>query len=105
LAQHLRFSKEFRDSAYNRDGLLPTHERVQANAEMRISGKPSRHAQRKSDFLPVQAIPRDCGKPDVIDFRISAPRAAAGDGDLELARQVVKLGIAAQMSVQFRSQG
>src|SRR5712672_172923 len=53
----------------------------------------------------MQTLSRDCGKPDIIDLRIRAPRSAASNGNLELPRQIVKLGVAAKLPIQFRSQG
>src|SRR5882762_7295309 len=53
----------------------------------------------------MQTLSRDGGKPDIIDLRIRAPRAAASNGNLELPRQIVKLGLAAQLPIQLSSQG
>src|SRR6267378_3609778 len=53
----------------------------------------------------MQTLSRDGGEPDIIDLRIRAPRAAASNGNLELPRQIVKLGVAAQLPIQLRSQG
>src|SRR4029077_1491305 len=104
FAEHLRFTKELRDPAYNGDSLLPSHKGVQANAEVRIGGKTASHAQRESDLIPVRALSRDRGESDIIDLRIRAPRTAAGDRNLELARQIVELGIASYLPVDLQSQ-
>src|SRR5713226_7933473 len=45
LAEHFRFTKELRHTAYNGDNLLPPHEGVQANAEVGIGGEAASHAQ------------------------------------------------------------
>src|SRR5258708_23222550 len=103
LAEHLGFAKELRHTAHNGDSLLPTHESVQANAEVRIGGETTGHAHRESDFLSVQALSRDSSKSDVINLGIRAPRPATGDGNLKLARQIVELGIAAKLPVQLQS--
>src|SRR5260221_13339863 len=103
LAEHLGFAKQLRHTAYNRDSLLPPHESVQANAEVRIGGETTGHAQRESDFLSVQALSRDSSKSNIIDFGIGAPRPATSDGNLELARQIIELGIAAKLPIQLQS--
>src|SRR5258705_2051719 len=53
----------------------------------------------------MQTLSGDGRKPDIIDLRIRAPRATAGNGNLELQRQIVKLGIAPQLPIQLSSQG
>src|SRR6267154_3983080 len=53
----------------------------------------------------MQTLSRDGGEPDIIDLRIRAPRAAASNGNLELPRQIVKLGVAAQLPIQLSGQG
>src|SRR6266481_4107916 len=104
LAEHFRFTKQGRHAAYNGDSLLPPHECVQANAEMRISGETASHTQRESDLLAVQAFSLDSSESDIIDLRIRAPRTATSDRNLELTRQIVELGIAAKLSVHLQRQ-
>src|SRR5216683_665658 len=104
LAEHFRFTKELRHAAYHGDSLLPPHESVQANAKLRIGGKTASHAQRKSDLIEVQSLSRDSSKSDIIDLGIRAPRMATGDRNLELARQIVELGIAAKLAIQLQRQ-
>src|SRR5260221_473156 len=104
LAEHFRFTKQGRHAAYNGDSLLPPHECVQANAEMRISGETASHTQRESDLIAVQAFSLDSGKSYIIDLRIRAPRTATSDRNLELTRQIVELGIAAKLSVHLQRQ-
>src|SRR5260221_4053305 len=53
----------------------------------------------------MQTLSRDGGKPDIIDLRIRAPRPAASNGNLELPRQIVKLGVAAQLPIQLSGEG
>src|SRR6202035_1276227 len=77
---------------------------VEANAKMRIGGKPARHAQRESNLLAMQTPPRNGSEPDIIDFRIGAPGPATGDGNFELAGKIVELRVAAKLSVQLQSQ-
>src|SRR5262249_10827884 len=69
------------------------------NAVRRVRGKAAANAQRKSDLLPTVACARCCREADVVDFRIGAPVAAAGDGHFELTRQVVELGVATECLV------
>src|ERR1700756_3679263 len=89
LAQHLRFPEELRHTAYHWDSLLPAHECIQTNAKVRISGKSSRHTQRKSSLLAVQTLPRHGRQTNIIDLGIRTPRPATGNGHFELARQIV----------------
>jgi hypothetical protein len=42
------------------------------------------------------------GHADIVDLRIRAPDAASRDGDLELARQVVELGVPRQHAIRFQ---
>src|SRR6267154_3903452 len=72
---------------------------------MRIRRETTSDAQRETDLVAMQTLSRDCGKPDIIDLRIRAPRAAASNGNLELPGQIVKLGVAAQLPIQLSSQG
>ena len=48
---------------------------------------------------------RDRRETDVVDLGDAAPRGAAGDGDFEFARQVVELGVAAELAVDLQGQG
>ena len=41
------------------------------------------------------------GETDVIDFGIRAPVAASGDGNFKFAREIVKLGVAAEGAIDF----
>src|SRR5213075_2886618 len=73
--------------------------------EVRIGGKPTRDAQRKAGFFTVQAPALHRGKSYIINFRIRAPVAATGDGDLEFTRQIVKFIVPADVTVQRKGQG
>src|SRR5882757_9870298 len=103
LAQHFGLAEQFRHAAYNRDRLLPSDESVQANAKMRIGGETPSHTQRETDLVTMQTLSRDGCQTHIIDFGICAPGLAAGNGHLELARQIVKLGVTAQLSIQLGS--
>ncbi len=41
---------------------------------------------------------------DVVDFRVGAPYRAAGDGDFEFARQIIKIGLRANQLRRFQYQ-
>src|SRR5258708_6444431 len=103
LAQDFRLTKQLRHAAYHRDRLLPTDESVQANAEMWIGGETASHTQRETDLVTMQTLSCDGSQTHIIDFGIRAPGTAASNGHLELARQIVKLGVAAQLPIQLGS--
>src|SRR5262249_48310162 len=94
LAQHVAGAKDLRHAARGGDDLLRTDEGVQTDAKVRMRGKSAGHAQRESNFHVAAALPRDRSETNVVDFRIRAPVAAASDGHLELARQIVKRSLA-----------
>src|SRR6267154_2751549 len=104
LAKHFRFAKQLRHAAYDGDNLLPLDESVEPNAKMRIGRKPARDAQGKSDLLTIEPLSRNGGEAYIVDFWIRAPGPAAGDGNFELARQIIELRIAAQPAIQLQSQ-
>ena len=54
--------------------------------------------------MPVKR-PRESGESNVVDLRIRAPDAAAGDRDLELARQVVEVTVADEQPGGLLDQG
>ena len=85
-------------AANDGDRLVGKHEGIEANREMRLVGESAADAQREADLARCAA---HGGEADVVDLRIGAPRGAAGDGDLELARQVVELGIAGEQVRDF----
>src|SRR5216684_7007130 len=70
LAEHFRFPKELRHTAYHGDNLLPLHESIETNAEVRIRGKATSHAQRKANFLTGDALARNRSEADIIDSGI-----------------------------------
>ncbi len=76
------------------------NEGVKANGEMRLGGEPASDAQRVADF----ALVFHRREADVVDLRIGAPGGAAGDGDLEFARQVVELRVCLQQMRNFGCQ-
>ena len=79
FAQSLLIAKEFGDLAYDGDGLVLLHERIQAHGQVRIGGKTAAYAQRKSHLALAACRAHSRGQANVIDFRIGAPYRAAGD--------------------------
>src|SRR5579859_1741238 len=72
---------------------------------MRFGGKAATDAKGKA-VLDIATANAPCsGKGNVIDFRVAAPGAAAGDGHLEFARQIVKLAIAAEGAIHGQGKG
>src|SRR5580658_3204745 len=94
LAQDLGFSENFRDTACNGHDLIPLDEGIQASRKVRIGGQSATHAHRKARFGAIQTVSGNGGEPDVVDFGIGTPGAAASDGYFELAGQIVELGVA-----------
>src|SRR5580700_4677371 len=89
-------AKQFSDALDNGFDLIPANECVETGRKMRFGRESSAYSQRKTGFrFPIQRA-RDGSQPDVIDLRVSAPDAAARNGNFELARQVVKLGITSE---------
>ena len=96
FAQNIGVAEQFRNPFDHGQNLIPAHEGVQARAEIRFGRESSGNAQREADFRLSADRARNRGQANVIDFRVGAPYGASGDRDLELARQVVELGIAGQ---------
>ena len=101
FAQLLGVTKQLCDSPDNRKNLIPADEGVQSRSQIRLGGEPAAHAQPEANLrLPAQDT-LDRSQADIVDLRIRAPDAAARDGNLELAREVVELGIAREHSIRF----
>src|SRR5260221_9871882 len=71
---------------------------------MRLGGKSSPNAYRESDFSLPRLLAHHRREGQIIDLRIRAPILAAADADLELARQVVEIGIVDQQLRHFVDQ-
>jgi hypothetical protein len=84
------------------DYLVRLNERVKRYREVRIGGKTASDAHCKTYFGLSGATSSRGGETDVIDFGIRAPVAASGDGDFKFAREIVKLGIAAEFAVDLQ---
>src|SRR5262249_34300215 len=104
LTKHLPGAEDFSDASRDSDNLIRQNESVQPNTEMRIRRKPSADAQREPDFTQAIAKTLRRSEADIVDFRIGTPVAASGDGNFELAREVVELRIAAQRFVDRKGQ-
>ena len=48
---------------------------------------------------------KDRGEGDVVDFWVRAPLGAASERDLEFAREIVEVGIAAQFPIERKDDG
>jgi hypothetical protein len=101
FAQALLVAEDFGDGANDADGLIGQDEGVEANGEMGLVGEAAADAQRVADF----AVVLHGGEANVVDLRIAAPGRAAGDGDFELARQVVELGLPVSSCAISRASG
>ena len=97
LAQPLLLAEDFGHGANNANSLIGPHEDVEPNREMRLVRQAAADAQRIAQ-LAVALCRRET---NVVDLGISAPGGAAGCGDLELARQIVELGIRRQQVRDF----
>src|SRR5439155_13188283 len=94
LSEAVRLAEDLGYALDHGHHLVPAHEGVQAHRKMRFRREPAAHAQGESNLgMPVKR-PRESGQSNVVDLRIRAPDAAAGDRDLELARQVVEVTVA-----------
>jgi hypothetical protein len=74
-------------------GLVLRDEGGDAHADVRLGGEAAADAQGVADLFEAIDLAADGGEGDVVDLGVRAPQRAAGDGDFELARQVVELGI------------
>src|SRR5580700_1193044 len=79
LAQHFATAENLRHAAHHSYHLLRANERVEANAKMRLGGKSTGYAQRKTDFVDAVALAAHGRETNVINFRVRAPVPAAGD--------------------------
>ena len=84
---------------------MPLDEGVELDSEMRLGRQAAGDAEGESDFFSTVAGAARSRKSDVIDFGVGAPIGAAGDGDFEFAREIVELGIAAQLLINGKRQG
>jgi hypothetical protein len=73
-----------------------------ADGEVRLGGEAAADAEGVADLLLFFAVVLNralsgCER-NVVDLRVGAPLGAAGDGDLELAREVVELGVGGELA-------
>src|ERR1700723_1355490 len=98
IAQNIGTAENFRDTSNYGKHLSPFDKCVQAHSQMRLGRKPATNADREAGLRAGAAFADDRGKADVVNLRVGAPRAAAGDGNLELARQIIKIGISGKQT-------
>jgi hypothetical protein len=99
FAQLIGVAKQLGDSPDHRQNLVPAHESIQRRAQVGFGGKSAAHAQCKANLRLSMNHTLGRGEADIVDLRIRAPDAASGDGDLELARQIVELGVPRQHAI------
>src|ERR1700682_5580572 len=104
LAQDVGFAEELGNSPNDRHDLVPLHEGIQANSEMRIGGKTARYPNGEAGFRRVEALSCDSGKADIINLWVGAPGTAPGNRDFELAGKIVELALATKLAIDFQSQ-
>ena len=86
-------------------GLILTDEGGDAGRKERLGGESAADAQGVADlFLAVDDV-LDRGQGDVVDLRVVAPERAAGDGDLEFAREVIESSVRAESSTTRVAKG
>jgi hypothetical protein len=101
LAQPLLLAEDLDNAAHHGTAWSSLNKCVEFDRQMRVGGKAAAHAHGIADFF---AAP-DGGQGDVVDLRIGAPDRAAGDGDLELARQIVELELPLTSRATARARG
>src|SRR5580704_3550527 len=104
FAEYVSFAEDFGDAAGDRDDLLPWHKSSEAHGQVRICGEAAAYAYRESGFEAADAPAGDGSEANVIDLGIIAPGAAAGDGHLELAGEIVEFGVAAQRAIDIQGE-
>src|SRR5579871_4043696 len=93
FAEYVGITEDLCYSLDDGHNLIPPNESIQASAEIRLSRKSSGNTKRKSDFGRAVHFSSDCCQANVVDLRIRAPGVASCDRDLELARQIVEIGV------------
>src|SRR6266550_1283062 len=93
FAQDVGVAEEFGHALDHRHNLIPADERVQARAEIGLCRKSTGNSQGETNLGLAANRAGYRGQSNVVDFRIRAPHGASGDGDLELAREIVEVGI------------
>src|SRR5580693_883150 len=101
LAQLVRVTEQLGNSPDHRQNLVPAHERIQRRTQVGLGRKPPAHAQGETNLRLSFNDTLSRSEANIVNLRIGAPDAASRDGNLELARQVVELGIPCQHLVGF----
>src|SRR5579872_969656 len=104
FAQNVGIAEQFGNPFDDWNNLIPSDKRIQSRAKIWLGRETAGNAQRESNLGFAVHNARDGGEADVVDLGIRAPDTASGDGDFELARQVVELGIARQQPRGFQHQ-
>jgi len=97
FGQHVHVGCPDADSAVS-DGRL-RRDLMERLGQVRIGRQPAADAHGEAD-LAAGRVARG-RHADVVDFRIDTPRAAAGDRDLVLARQIVEIRVAVEQPCDF----
>jgi hypothetical protein len=77
LAQYIGVAEQFSDAFNDRQNLIPSNESIETCTEIRLGREPSRNSQRESNLGPSSNVASDSGQPNVVNFRIRAPRVAS----------------------------
>src|SRR5437763_10404485 len=94
LAEGVRVAEDLGDRAQHRKRLMPGDERVEGQRQVRVGREATPDAHGEPDLARARVtLSREA---DVVDLGVRAPRAAAGDRHLVLARQVVEGRVAVE---------
>ena len=94
LTKLFAVAEKFGDAFNNRDYLVPADESIEAQREVRVCGEASADTQREAKFGIWTLFATNRCKAYIVDLRVSAPDVAAGDANLELAGEIIKIGVA-----------
>ncbi len=84
--------------------ILPDEGR-DADGDVGLGGEAAADAQGVADLFHAVDGALDGGEGYVVDLGVGAPEGAAGDGDLELAREVVELGVGGELVGDLDGEG
>src|ERR1700722_8286000 len=86
LPQNFAGAKYFGDAANDWDDLFWFDKSIECDRQVRIGGKAATDAQCEANLGLSSATASGGSEADVVDFRIGAPVATAGDGNFKFAR-------------------
>src|SRR5712692_10009741 len=104
VAKNFTVAEDFRDTADDRNDLIPLNEGIKRDAEMRVRREPPADAKCETCFEMVGALAQCGGQADIVDFRVGAPVPAARDGNLEFAWKIIELCVSAKLAVERESE-